>query len=81
MLKFALSLRFVMLVASFGAALGALVLFWEGSAHMISAIAHMLGQSEAKRVIAEVMGASTSTCSALSSSFSPTPSRSASSSI
>jgi uncharacterized membrane protein YqhA len=56
MLRFAMSLRYVMLVASFGAALGALVLFWEGTAHMIGAVRHILADAEAKVVIAEVMG-------------------------
>ena len=37
MLRIALSLRYVMLIASAGAALGALVMFWEGSAHMLGA--------------------------------------------
>lgn len=57
MLRFALSLRFVMLIASFGAALGALILFWEGSAHMLSAIAQIAAGNDKKQVIAEVMGA------------------------
>jgi uncharacterized membrane protein YqhA len=56
MLRLAMSLRYVMLVASFGAALGALVLFFEGTAHMIGAVELILGRAEAKEVIAQVMG-------------------------
>ena len=37
MLRFALSLRFIMLIASIGTAVGALVMFWEGSVHMLNA--------------------------------------------
>ncbi len=56
MLRFALSLRFVMLVASFGAALGALVMFWEASARMLEAAIAIGTGADPKLVIAQVMG-------------------------
>ncbi len=56
MLRFALSLRYIMLVASFGAALGALVMFWEASAHMVGAAAGAFENQDARQVIAQVMG-------------------------
>ena len=37
MLRFALSLRFIMLIAAIGTPVGALVMFWEGSVHMLDA--------------------------------------------
>jgi uncharacterized membrane protein YqhA len=55
MLRFALSLRYVMLVASFGAALGALVMFWQASARMIGAVIAIFQGQESRLVIAEVM--------------------------
>lgn len=56
MLRFVLSLRFVMLAASIGAALGALVMFWEGSARMLEAAYAIFTREEPKVVIAKVMG-------------------------
>ncbi len=56
MLRVGLSLRYVMLVASFGAALGALVMFWEASARMVGAAAGIFQGQEPKQVIAQVMG-------------------------
>ena len=55
-LRFALSLRYVMLVASIAAALGALVMFWEAGAKMIAAAGSAISGSESKPVIALVMG-------------------------
>jgi len=56
MLRLALSLRFVMLVASLGAALGALVMFWEGSVQMLHAAGSIYSGQEPRQVIALVMG-------------------------
>jgi uncharacterized membrane protein YqhA len=55
-LRFALSLRYVMLIASFTAALGALVMFWEAGGKMVAATVAALSGSEPKPVIALVMG-------------------------
>ena len=60
MLRFALSLRFIMLIASFGTAVGALVMFWEGSVHMLNgAHAAVIGH-DPKGAVAQVMGATDS---------------------
>lgn len=56
MLRIALSLRYVMLVASFGAAVGALVMLWEASAKMVGAAVSIFQGQEPKQVIAQVMG-------------------------
>jgi uncharacterized membrane protein YqhA len=55
MLRYLLSLRFVMLIASFGAGLGALVMFWEGSAKMVRGAIAIFAGSDSKVVIAQVM--------------------------
>lgn len=55
-LKIALSLRYVMLVASLAAAVGALVMFWEATTKMIAAVAAVISGTEPKSVIALVMG-------------------------
>jgi uncharacterized membrane protein YqhA len=58
MLRFILSLRYVMLVAAFGAALGALVMLWEGCAKLLGAFRALASRSdEAGPVISLVMGA------------------------
>ena len=56
MLRSAMSLRYVMLIASFGAALGALIMFWEGSAQMVGAAVSIFEGREPKQIIAQVMG-------------------------
>ncbi len=56
MLRFALSLRFVMLLASIGAAIGAVLMFWEGGAKLITAIFSILAGQETRITIAAVMG-------------------------
>jgi uncharacterized membrane protein YqhA len=56
MLRFAMSLRFVMLVASVGTALGSLVMFWEGTVRMVNAAYAALIAHDAKSAIAQVMG-------------------------
>ncbi|MEI9902290.1 MAG: YqhA family protein [Hyphomicrobium sp.] len=56
MLRFAMSLRFIMLVASLGTAFGSVVMFWEGSTHMLYAAQAVASGSDAKLAIAEVMG-------------------------
>jgi uncharacterized membrane protein YqhA len=55
-LKVALSLRYVMLIASIAAALGALVMFWVASVKMIAAAVAAISGSDPKSVIAIVMG-------------------------
>lgn len=58
MLALALSLRFVMLFASLGASVGAVLMFIEGGLKLRGAIAQMLASDDAsKSVIAAVMGA------------------------
>lgn len=58
MLRFVLSLRFVMLVASLGAAGGALVMLWEGCAKLAGAVGALVRPgSEAQSPIGLVMGA------------------------
>jgi|SRR5829696_3414556 uncharacterized membrane protein YqhA len=58
MLRFILSLRYVILVAAFGAALGALVMLWEGCAKLLGAFRVLASRSdEAGPVISLVMGA------------------------
>ena len=56
LLRAALSLRFVMLVAVVGATVGACLMFWEGGAEIWTAVSH-LGSSEHKSVVAGVMEA------------------------
>jgi uncharacterized membrane protein YqhA len=61
MLRFALSLRFLMLFAAFGALLGALVMFWEGGAKLLGGIRNLFSPDENGRaVIGSVMGATDS---------------------
>ncbi len=57
MLRFALSLRFIMLIASIGTAVGALVMFWEGSVHMVNAAYAASVDHDPKAAVAQVMGA------------------------
>ena len=55
MLRLILSLRFVMLVASIGAAVGAALMFWEGAAEVAGAVGAMVMGDDRKAVIAAVM--------------------------
>jgi uncharacterized membrane protein YqhA len=55
-LRFAKSLRFVMLLGAFGAAFGAVLMFWNGGAKMVSAAKYLLAGDESKTVIASIMG-------------------------
>jgi uncharacterized membrane protein YqhA len=57
MLRTALTLRLVMLVAALGTALGALIMFWQGTATMLQAAAGLYRADDAKLVTAMVMGA------------------------
>lgn len=58
MLRFLLSLRFVMLVASLGAAAGALVMLWEGCAKLFKALGRLVESGGgAQAPISLVMGA------------------------
>src|SRR5205823_3321715 len=57
MLRFVLSLRVVMLIASLGSAVGAALMFWEGGVKLLAAIAAIFDTHDSKAVIAPVMGA------------------------
>jgi uncharacterized membrane protein YqhA len=57
MLRLALSFRFVMLVAAIGAAIGALLIFWEGSAKLAGAASAIVTADDSRSVIAAVLGA------------------------
>jgi uncharacterized membrane protein YqhA len=54
-LHFVLSLRFVMLVASAGAAIGALLMFWEGVSDIAGAAFALVSGDEKTAVITSVM--------------------------
>lgn len=56
MLRFALSLRFIMLLASIGAAVGAALMFWEGAFKLVSGAHSILAGNESRVTIAYVMG-------------------------
>jgi uncharacterized membrane protein YqhA len=56
MLRFAVSLRFILLIASVGTAVRALVMFWEGTTRMINAIYAVTLGHDPKGAIAQVMG-------------------------
>jgi len=60
MLRFALSLRYIMLVASIGTAVGAIVMFWEGSVHTLNGAYAAVIEHDAKGAVAQVMGATDS---------------------
>jgi uncharacterized membrane protein YqhA len=55
MLRFAISLRVVMLIASFGAALGAVLMFWEGSTKMVGAAHSLVSGDDTKMIITLIM--------------------------
>ena len=55
MLRLVLSLRFVMLVASFGAAVGAFLMFWQGAAEMAGAALTLASGGERAAVITAIM--------------------------
>jgi uncharacterized membrane protein YqhA len=55
-LRLAISLRFVLLMASFGAAVGALVMFWVGGSRILAAALSIGVNQNAKAIIASVMG-------------------------
>ncbi|HEX8167731.1 MAG TPA: YqhA family protein [Beijerinckiaceae bacterium] len=57
MIRFLLPLRFVMLAASLGAAVGALVMFWLGASKTVEAVRAALGHDAVKSAIGSVMGA------------------------
>lgn len=56
MLRLALCFRYVMLVASFGTALGAIVMFFEGALRIVEASIALFQGVDEKLVIAAVMG-------------------------
>lgn len=55
MLRLALSLRFLMLIASVGAALGAMLMFWEGGATMVGAARSLASGANSKVIITSIM--------------------------
>jgi len=57
MLRTALSLRLVLLVAALGTGIGALILLWQGMATTMHALAALYRGDDAKLVTAAVMGA------------------------
>lgn len=56
MLRFAISLRSILLIASLGAAIGALLMIWLGCAKMAAGVQALAAGHDAKAVIASVMG-------------------------
>ncbi|HEX8663584.1 MAG TPA: YqhA family protein [Beijerinckiaceae bacterium] len=60
MLRVLLPLRFIMLVASLGAAVGALLMFWLGASKTFDAVRAALGRETANSAIGSVMGATDS---------------------
>lgn len=56
MLKIAISLRFIMLIASLGTALGALLMLWLGCWRMIEAAAALVTGQDMKQIIPSIMG-------------------------
>lgn len=56
MLRIAISLRYVMLIASLGTALGALLMLWLGCWRMVEAAAALLQGQDTKQVIPSIMG-------------------------
>jgi uncharacterized membrane protein YqhA len=59
MLRFVLSLRYVMLVASLGAALGALVILWEGCAKLVRALRALGAAGESTGAVISLVMAAT----------------------
>lgn len=57
MLHFVLSLRWVMLLASIGAALGALLMFAEGASKMLDGLRSVIANNDSSMITASVMGA------------------------
>jgi uncharacterized membrane protein YqhA len=55
MLRFAISLRIVMIIASFGAGLGAILMFWEGGMKMVGAAQSLASGDDSKMVITSIM--------------------------
>jgi len=55
MLRFALSLRYLMLVASLGAALGAMLMFWGGGAKMIGAARSLASGADSRMINTSIM--------------------------
>jgi uncharacterized membrane protein YqhA len=57
MLEFILSLRIVTLIASVGAAFGALLMFWEGGLRILAAAAAIVAGEDSRAVVGPVMAA------------------------
>ncbi len=55
MLRIVLSLRFVMLIASFGAAIGAFLMFWQGAAEMAGAALTLASGGERAATLTAIM--------------------------
>jgi uncharacterized membrane protein YqhA len=60
MLHFLLPLRFVMLVAALGTAVGALIMFWLGAAKTWTALTILITRDDTRSAIGSVMGATDS---------------------
>jgi uncharacterized membrane protein YqhA len=60
MLRYALSLRLIMLVGSLGAMFGALLMFWQGGTHIAVAMRALVVANDLKLVTASVMSATDS---------------------
>jgi len=56
MLRLAKSLRFIMLIASLGTAIGAAIMFWEGGAKIAAGVDAIVSAHDSRAVIASVMG-------------------------
>jgi uncharacterized membrane protein YqhA len=57
MLRYVLSLRLIILVGSLGAMFGALLMFWQGGAHIVVAIQGLVTANDPKLIIGSVMSA------------------------
>ncbi len=55
MLRLILSLRYIMLIASLGAAVGAALMFWEGAAEVAGAASGLWSGEDRKTIIAAIM--------------------------
>ena len=55
MLRLILSLRYIMLIASLGAAVGAALMFWEGAAEVAGAASGLWSGEDRKAIIAAIM--------------------------
>ncbi len=54
--RIAMSLRYTMLIAAIGAAIGAILMFWEGGARILAGVQAIVAGPADKTVVASVMG-------------------------